>query len=462
MPLIARSPKLTALLVAVGLAAAACGGAAATDTEATDDGSPEVAAPAQGSEDESTESTESTEEAEATEDPTETITVTVENIASFSVADSGVFNTPDGADEPGPALPGSGYRFTVAVAPGQRLSFATMLVQSNDWFFAPQPEGIALHDADGNPISGDITDQVFLFDAGTEVDQPLGEGADQAPRQAGPDTGADDPDNTVRQLDRSARDYVGVTVEPLGDGLFEVVIANDSQMALVPSPLAPGVYAAHTDEVSLFTLGQPDAGLGLEGLAEDGTAGPLGEALVGLTGTTTPLAPGAFAAHTDEVSLFTLGQPDAGLGLEAIAEDGDPAGLADALGTLDQVSAAGAFAIPAGADEPGPLLPGGSYTFEVPVVDGERLSFATMFVQSNDWLFATPPEGLDLATVEGDISDQLLVVDLGTEVDQTPGIGADQAPRQAGPDTGADDPDDTVRLVEGRSAERYVRVTVER
>lgn len=390
------------------------------------------------------------------------VTVTIENIAEFPIGDSGVFSTPDGADEPGPALPGSSYSFAVTAAPGQRLSFATMLVQSNDWFLAPMPEGIALYD-DGAPISGDVTDRIHVFDAGTEADQPFGEGADQAPRQSDPDTGADDPDDTVRLLgERHAGDYVGVVVESQGDGVFRVTVNNESAMATVPSPLAPGVFAAHTEEVALFELGQADPGYGLEPLAEDGDAAALGEFLAGITGTTTPLAPGAYAAHGDTVALYGLGGTDAGLGLEALAEDGDPTGLAAALAGLEAVGHSGAFDTPVGADQPGPLLPGGSYTFEVPIVDGERLSFATMFVQSNDWIIATPGDGLDLSAIEGDISDQLLVVDVGTEIDQTPGLGADQAPRQSGPDAGADDPDTEVRLVEGRSAERYVRVTVER
>lgn len=469
MRILPDGARLGAVAVALALLAAACGSGEA-DTTA---GAPadEVAAPAQDDaeatddameDDEAMEDDDAMEDEEAMEDGGRVLTVTIENIAEFPVADSGVFNTPIDGTEPGPALPGSGYSFVVAAAPGQQLSFATMLVQSNDWFIAPLPEGIALYDDAGNPISGDITDQLYVFDAGTEIDQPFGEGADQAPRQAGPDTGADDPDNAVRIVeDSDARDYVGVIVESLGDGLFEVTIGNDSQMAIVPSPLAPGVFAAHTPDAALFELGAPDLGYGLEAIAEDGDAAELGEFLAGITGTTTPLAPGAFAAHTPDVALYELGGTDAGLGLEALAEDGDPAELVEALGGLDAVSQGGAFAIPDGADEPGPLLPGGSYSFEVHVPEGEVLSFATMFVQSNDWIFATPPEGLDPSQLDGDISDLLLVIDPGTEIDQTPGVGADQAPRQAGPDTGADDPDTEIRLVEGRSAERYVRVTVE-
>jgi hypothetical protein len=99
------------------------------------------------------------------------------------------FNTPTGADAPGPAGPGTAYEFVVEAHPGQYLTFATMFVQSNDWFFAPDEDSIELFDADGNPISGDITSQIYLWDAGTEVNQVPGEGSDQAPRQAGPNSG---------------------------------------------------------------------------------------------------------------------------------------------------------------------------------------------------------------------------------------------------------------------------------
>jgi hypothetical protein len=83
-----------------------------------------------------------------------------------------------------------GLEFTVTANPGDRLSFATMFVQSNDKFYAPAGGGLALFDAAGNPVSGDLTDSVRLFDAGTEVDQQPGAGPDQAPRQKGANQGA--------------------------------------------------------------------------------------------------------------------------------------------------------------------------------------------------------------------------------------------------------------------------------
>jgi uncharacterized cupredoxin-like copper-binding protein len=446
-----------ALLLALALVAGACGSGGDDDVAATE----ETVDAAQESEDD-TESDDAMED-DAMEDAegAKTVTVTIENIADFPVSASDAFAVPVGASEPAPVGPGESYEFTVQAMPGQRLSFATMFVQSNDWFFAPAPEGIELFEADGAPVSGDVTDQIFLFDAGTEVDQPEGEGADQAPRQAGPNTGADDDDPTVRQLDRDAANYLRVGLTPGDNGEFVVTIKNDSSMATTPTPIAPGVFAVHQPGFELFTVGEADKGYGLEALAEDGDPSALADWLTTVRGTSTPLAPGVAVVHGGSVELFALGSADAGLGMEALAEDGDPSGLEASLAGAEGVHEAMVFAVPDGADEPGPLLPGSSYSFEVTVAPGQNLSFATMFVQSNDWVFATPQGGLSHDQLTGDISDQLIVVDAGTEVDQNPGFGPDQAPRQAGPDTGAADEDGTARIVDGRTASRYITVTVE-
>jgi hypothetical protein len=87
------------------------------------------------------------------------------------------------ADMFAPGLP-----LTVRAEPGDRLVFASMFVQSNDKFFAPDPRGIDLFDAQ-DPIAGDLTSKVVLWDAGTEKDEVPGVGPNQAPRQAGPNRG---------------------------------------------------------------------------------------------------------------------------------------------------------------------------------------------------------------------------------------------------------------------------------
>jgi hypothetical protein len=158
----------------------------------------------------------------------------------------------------------------------------------------------------------------------------------------------------------------------------------------------------------------------------------------------TPFAPGVWAVHTAADALFSAGQADRGQGLEALAEDGDPSGLATAVASRTGVSASGAFNTPVGATEPGPLPSGGAYEFTVVAVPGDALSFATMFVQSNDLFYAPDGAGIALfnsdgTPVSGDVTAQVMLWDAGTEVNQEPGVGPDQAPRQAGPDTGPDE-----------------------
>ena len=66
---------------------------------------------------------------------------------------SGNFDTPVCADSPRPLQSREFYEFEVTASPETPyLSFATMLVQSNDLFLAPVENGIALFDEDGKAI----------------------------------------------------------------------------------------------------------------------------------------------------------------------------------------------------------------------------------------------------------------------------------------------------------------------
>lgn len=85
----------------------------------------------------------------------------------------------------------------------------------------------------------------------------------------------------------------------------------------------------------------------------------------------------------------------------------------------------------------GMFLPG--QTFMVTASPGDRLQFATMFVQSNDLFFAPRDGGIALfdtggRAMHGKVTTRVALFDAGTEVNQPPGSGRDQAPRQAGPD----------------------------
>jgi hypothetical protein len=408
------------------------------------------------------------------EAPQTQFTVRIENISpAFPFIASGAFAVPSGADGPGPLLPGNSYGFSFEAPPGSKLSFATMFVQSNDLFYAPSEDGIALWDDAGNRISGDVTDQIMLWDSGTEENQAIGMGADQAPRQSGANTGAADEDNTVRIVMGddipAVANVVRVTITPSEDSAtgFGVQIEN-VWSGEHPQLLAPGVFVIHTESAPLFTSGLPDMGMGLEALAEDGIPGGLAGMLGIHTGVTGILAPGVFTVHQEAGILFTSGSPDRGEGLEALAEDGNPSGLAQALAGNDRVSASGAFAVPEGADGPGPLPPNGAYVFSFSASAGDRLSFAMMFVHSNDLFFAPGEEGIALfgedgSAIMGDITSMIQLWYAGTEVNQPLGVGLDQAPRQSGPNTGAPDPDNTVRLATGDhipAVDSIIRVTI--
>lgn len=179
----------------------------------------------------------------------------------------------------------------------------------------------------------------------------------------------------------------------------------------------------------------------------------------------TPFAPGVWVLHSEPGPLFIEGEADKGYGLEALAEDGDPSALAEALNGMGLH--AGVFNTPAGADGPGVALPGSAgmmgamppgtaYEFEVKATpDTPYLSFATMFVQSND-LFIGPGEaGIALFDMDGmamegmqDVTAEIQLWDAGTEANEEPGVGGEQAPRQSGPNMGPPEIDGTVHVVD--------------
>ena len=405
--------------------------------------------------------------------------VTIENVSrAFDFFQSGVFNTPVGALSPGPVLPGSGdtYQFSFYAGPSvlpntrTRLSFLTMLVASNDLFLAPLGTGIDLYDENGNPINGDITDQVFLWDAGTEVNRAPGSSDQPGPGNMPPGSGTPEtaniqlleevggviPVNITNDTDmQETIDYPAVNelvkVSIDNDGVFfTVTIENLSAGTIVETPLSPGGYLVHTADNPIFTNSEPERGNGIEQIAEDGDASVFGDFLVANTGLTVPLSPGVWALHEDGVNaLFDSGSPDRGEGLVAIAEDGDPGALGAALAANANIISSDVIDTPDGADTPGPIGPGGSYSFTVFAQPGYNLAFSIMFVQSNDWIYTFSQGGMPLfkngSPVNGDVTNAILLYDVGSEVDQFPGAGLDQVIRQSGPDTGANDENNVLR-----------------
>lgn len=335
-----------------------------------------------------------------------------------------------------PIMGGESIDFDVTpTAAGSILSFATMVVQTNDAFLALSPAGVDLFDDAGMPRSAEdvqtqIRRELVIWDAGTEADQIPGAGSNQAPRQAGANTGDADPTVGVRLYDRSTG-----TTNALAD-LSEFV--NVSVVSAGPG--------------SSFIVAVDTIGDGF----------PV-------------LTPVAWATHTAAVSLFTEGAP-ASAGIEALSEDGNPMPLAMSLEGLTGIGTSGVEAIPNGEAGAGPALPGNGYTFTVtPDADNRFLSLATMLVPSNDFFLAFGPEGIALLDEAGaarsdldiatDIAASLVAWDSGTEQNQAGAAGSDQAPQQAGPDTGEAEGNGLVRLLPDGvwsypAVNEIVRVTV--
>ncbi|HKY08021.1 MAG TPA: spondin domain-containing protein [Candidatus Binatia bacterium] len=189
-----------------------------------------------------------------------------------------------------------------------------------------------------------------------------------------------------------------------------------------------GVASANGDKAVKFTLrveniSQPDAFA-----ASNGAKWSLA------------FSPGAAVVHTDKAPIFSEGKRDRGKGLEAQSEDGNPAMLAKSLKGTKGIRSVKVFNKPIGAAGPGPITPGAAYETTISTMPGDRLSVTLMMGQSNDWFYAPPESGIELfengQPISGDITSQLVMWDAGTEINQEPGIGSEQGPRQKMPNAG--------------------------
>lgn len=179
-------------------------------------------------------------------------------------------------------------------------------------------------------------------------------------------------------------------------------------------------------------------------------------------------SPGTAIVHADRAPVFGEGQKDRGKGLEAQSEDGNPAMLAKSLNGGKGIKSVAVYNTPVGANGPGPITPGAAYEVTVSAMPGDKLSMTLMMGQSNDWFYAPAEAGIELfkdgKALSGDISAQLMLWDAGTEVDQEPGIGSDQGPRQKGPNTGKAENGVVRKVADGKSyadAAKVLRVTIQ-
>ncbi len=292
---------------------------------------------------------------------------------------------------------------------GSRLSFATMLVESNDVFLAPAGDGIPLFDEEGRPLPArDVTSLVEVWNAGTEIDQAPGLGPMQAHRQAAPGTGP-----------------VESSVRPFADGTRTLPLARD--MVRVRASVEGAEITLSFENVS------EERGLFV-----------------------TPISPLFWMVHGDSVRLFEEGAPAPDNGLETLAEEGDARPLANWAVTRAGVLDRGITLGPVGTERFGMAQPGERFEITVRADAAHpRLSVATAIPSANDAFLAFPGQGIRLlgedgrvraaADLEREILRALTVWDAGTEANEVPGAGVHAGARPGEPSFGAPDPHARVR-----------------
>jgi hypothetical protein len=205
------------------------------------------------------------------------------------------------------------------------------------------------------------------------------------------------------------------------------ILAVAVAAALVPAAVAIADHAPGHDAVRFTVRVENVSTASTLALSTGGTA-------------PAPTSPVVWAVSRTAGALFTPGKPDAGLGMEALAEDGNPEPMAKSLANAKGVRSSGFVAVPVGDREPGPALPGKRFEFTVTASPGDRLSFAMMFGQSNDLWIGTDERGIALfegkRPIGGDVTGRLHLWDQGTEVNEEPGVGPHQGPRQSAANTG--------------------------
>lgn len=361
-------------------------------------------------------------------------TITVENVLdSRPLVQSGTFR---GTGTPPVILPGQSVSFTFSASKNQRLSFATMYGWSNDLFFAPSNPGIQLYQADGTPITGDMSAQAKLWDNGTRVNQAPGMhvthpgAAESAAKNIKEVSGTDDYGNAYLP----ASQLMKLSLAYNGNSMFTLTIMNNSGGTANETPFSPGVwaisYVAGTDLLlpqPIYAAGSLTAN-GLTGIAEMGENTAMSNYLTGLTGIFTPLSPILVVVYQGAANPFyKTGENDRGEGLKELAQKGNADLLAAALKTKAGIKAV--YVLKEAATTV--LLPrlngnaGGKVSQQLNIATGDRIAIATMYGFSNDWFFASTGNDID-ASQKGDVSGMIGLFDNGTAINQFPGAGITQ------------------------------------
>lgn len=97
-------------------------------------------------------------------------------------------------------FPGESVSFEFSASFGEAFNLASMFTESNDAFYAYNDDGLSLFHPNGEPISGNFTQKIFLWDAGTELNEAPYTGSNQPARQTSMNQGDFTPFERVRLI----------------------------------------------------------------------------------------------------------------------------------------------------------------------------------------------------------------------------------------------------------------------
>ncbi len=373
----------------------------------------------------------------STDDDTEqavndSATITVENIIdSKALTQFGTFKNAGSS----PVLnPGESTSFSFYAGKGQTISFAAMYGNSNDLFFAPANPGIKLYQDNGDPVTGNVSSQIRLWDNGTRVNETPG------PSVNHPGT-VENPIKNVAEIALSVPASQLLKAELTHDGgtKFTLKITNTSGGTANETPVSAGVWAVShisgntlVKEDPIFTPGKLSAN-GLTDLAETGKTTNLEQYLTGITGPNSPFSPVLVVVYSgNDNPIFKTGENDRGQGLKELSQQGNADVLAAFLKTQSGIKEVYVLKDPATTV----LQPringnnGGKASQSISARKGDRIALATMYGQSNDWFVASVNNGVDGST-RGDISSIMGLFDSGTLQSSFPGAHIGSQPAQA-------------------------------
>jgi len=362
----------------------------------------------------------------------DTAVITVENIIESKALTQ--FGTFQNAGSSPVLAPGESASFTFYAGKGQAISFAAMYGNSNDLFFAPSNPGIKLYQDNGDPVTGDVSSQIRLWDNGTRVNEPVG------PSVTHPGA-AELVTKIVTEITLAtpASQLLKAELTHEGGTKFTLKLTNTSGGTVNETPISQGIWAvSHISGTTLlkqdpiFSPGKLSAN-GLTDLAETGKITPLSQYLTGITGPNSAFSPVLVVVYTgNENPIFKTGESDRGQGLKELAQLGNPDILAAFLKTKSGVKEVYVLKDPAttvlkprvdGAN-------GGKASQAISARKGDRIAFVSMYAQSNDWFIASADNGVDGST-RGDISSIIGLFDNGTLKSSFPGAHIGSQPAEA-------------------------------